>query len=120
MPDELRAFMTAMSETPQISSYELGSRIGRGAGATISLAYERTTRQPVAIKHVVRHTPDDERFIIQAENEYNVARRMDHPFLRKCYDLIRVRRWLKTARAVPDHGIRGRRAAGGPLPGAPG
>jgi eukaryotic-like serine/threonine-protein kinase len=96
MPDELRAFMTAMSEIPQISSYELGSRIGRGAGATISLAYERTTRQPVAIKHVVCHKADDERFLIQAENEYNVARRMDHPFLRKCYHLIRNRRWLKT------------------------
>ncbi len=90
------ASMTTMSEIPQIRKYELGSRIGRGAGATISLAYERTTRQQVAIKHVVCRNPDDARFIVQAENEFHVAQRMDHPYLRKCYELIRSRRWLKT------------------------
>jgi serine/threonine protein kinase len=85
-----------MSEIPQIRKYELGSRIGRGAGAIISLAYERQTRQPVAIKHVLCREPSDERFIVQAENEFRVAQSIDHPYLRKCYELIRSRRWLKT------------------------
>ncbi len=85
-----------MDVLPQLPNYELVNRIGRGAGATINLAQERGTRQPVAIKHVIRRSPEDERFIHQAEIEYDVARRFDHPYLRKCYDLVRVRKWWKT------------------------
>lgn len=85
-----------MNGLPRLANYELLTRLGRGAGATISLARERRTRQLVAIKHVVRHAPDDDRFIVQAETEYRVAQRVDHPYLRKCYDLVRNRRWLKT------------------------
>jgi serine/threonine-protein kinase len=85
-----------MDVLPQLPNYELVNRIGRGAGATINLAQERGTRQLVAIKHVIRRSPEDERFIHQAEIEYDVARRFDHPYLRKCYDLVRVRKWWKT------------------------
>jgi serine/threonine protein kinase len=80
----------------QLPKYEITSRIGRGAGAVIYEARERTSRQRVAIKHVVRHGPRDDRFIEQAETEYKVAHELDHPYLRRCYDVIRVRRWLKT------------------------
>ncbi len=88
--------MISVNGFPTLPDYDLAAKIGRGAGATISLAYERITRRPVAIKHVVRRTPDDDRFIIQAQTEYDVATRVDHPVLRKCYDLVRVRRWMKT------------------------
>jgi serine/threonine protein kinase len=85
-----------MGPIPELPGYELASQIGRGAGAVISLAYERATRRPVAIKHVVARHTEDYRFITQAENEFRVGMHLDHPCLRKCYDLIRVRRWLKT------------------------
>jgi serine/threonine-protein kinase len=82
--------------TSNLPGYEFVSRVGRGAGATISLALETATRREVAIKHVMRRGPDDDRFIVQAENEFEVAHRLEHAYLRRCFDLVRVRRWLKT------------------------
>ncbi len=80
----------------QLPGYEVVKRIGRGAGAVIYEARESATRRTFAIKHVVRHGPKDDRFIEQAEIEYQVAHELDHPYLRKCFDVFRVRRWLKT------------------------
>jgi serine/threonine protein kinase len=80
----------------QLPGYEVTSRIGRGAGAIIYEARERASRRAVAIKHIVRQSPKDDRFIEQAETEYQVAHALDHPYLRKCLTIIRVRRWLKT------------------------
>ncbi len=79
-----------------LPGYEISNRIGRGAGAVIYAARERAARRQVAIKHVVRHGPKDNRFIEQAEIEYEVSHALDHPYLRKCYDVVRIRRWLKT------------------------
>jgi serine/threonine-protein kinase len=79
-----------------LPEYEFINRIGRGAGATISLAMSSADKQQVAVKHIVRRGPGDDKFIAQAENEYEIAHRLDHPYLRKCYDLVRIRKWLKT------------------------
>ncbi len=80
----------------QLPGYEIIGRIGKGAGAVIYEARELGSRRSVAIKHVVRHGPEDDRFIGQAENEYHVAHELDHPYLRRCLDIVRSRRWLKT------------------------
>ena len=85
-----------MGTNLQLSGYEMASQIGRGAGATINLAYERGTRRPVAIKHIVCRSADDVRFIHQAETEFRVARHIDHPHVRKCYGIVRNRRWFRT------------------------
>ena len=76
--------------------YELLGRIGRGAGAIISLARDEASGRQVALKHVVRRGPEDDRYIAQVENEYSVASNLHHPSLREYYDIVRVRRWLKT------------------------
>src|SRR5215831_18617359 len=81
----------------QLPGYEIITRIGRGAGAVIYEGRKAGTRELLAIKHVVRHGPEDDRFVQQAENEYEVAHRFDHPALRKCLEIVRVRRWLKLA-----------------------
>lgn len=80
----------------QLPGYEIVTRVGRGAGAVIYEGRKRASRETVAVKHVVRKSAEDDRFLDQAESEYEVARRFDHPYLRKCLDLIRVKRWLKT------------------------
>jgi serine/threonine protein kinase len=85
---------------PNLSGYEVIGRIGRGAGAVISLARDSANGRHVAVKHIVRRRPDDDRFINQAENEFDVAQHVAHPYLRKCYDLVRFRRWLKTRELV--------------------
>ncbi len=81
----------------QLPGYEIITRIGKGAGAVIYQARARTSREIVAVKHVVRHGPDDDRFLAQAELEHEVASKFDSPYLRKCLELVRIRRWLKTA-----------------------
>lgn len=81
---------------PVLPGYDVISRIGRGAGAVISLAIDRTAGRQVAIKHILRRTSDDDRFIAQAENEFAVASGLEHPCLRRCLDIVRVRKWLKT------------------------
>ena len=58
---------------PILPGYEVLSRIGRGAGAVISLARDTVQGRPVAVKHIVRRRPEDDRFIAQAENEYAVG-----------------------------------------------
>jgi serine/threonine protein kinase len=85
---------------PMLPGYEVIGRIGRGAGAVISLARDLHRGRQVAVKHIVRQGPEDDRFIAQAENEFDVAQRVAHPYLRKCYDLVRFRRWLKTRELV--------------------
>jgi serine/threonine-protein kinase len=79
-----------------LPEYEFVSRIGRGAGATISLAISVADKQQVAIKHIARRGPADDRFIAQAETEYEVSHQLDHPSLRRCLDMVRIRKWLKT------------------------
>lgn len=81
----------------ELPGFEVVARIGRGAGAVLYSGRERGTRRMVAIKHVVRHGPDDDRFLEQAETEFEVGVKLDHPGLRKCFDIVRVRRWLKIA-----------------------
>lgn len=79
-----------------LPKYDILRRIGRGAGAVIYEARERSTRQSFAVKHVVRKGPEQDRFIAQAEREYEIGHQLDHPSLRKFYEIVRVRRWLKT------------------------
>jgi serine/threonine-protein kinase len=49
----------------------------------------------MVLKRVVRRTADDNRFLIQAENEYDISRQFQSPYLRRSFDLRRVRRLLK-------------------------
>ncbi|MHC4184912.1 MAG: serine/threonine-protein kinase, partial [Planctomycetota bacterium] len=50
----------------------------------------------VALKRVVFEKPQDTRVFEQVETEYRVARRVDHPYVRKCLKIKRIRRLFKT------------------------
>jgi len=76
-----------------IPSYDIVSQLGLGARSTIHQVVETATGQVYALKRVLRDGPDDDRFIEQAETEYRVASRFDHPHLRTCKAIHRVRRW---------------------------
>lgn len=81
---------------PQLPGYEVMNRIGEGAGAVISLGVEAASRKQVAIKHVLNHDNENEKFVIQAENEYEIAHGLDHPGIRKYYEIFRTKKWFKT------------------------
>ncbi|MBK8915936.1 MAG: serine/threonine protein kinase [Phycisphaerales bacterium] len=80
----------------QLPAFEFVDRLGKGAHAVIYLAVERSTRTRFAIKHIVRRKAEDDRFLEQAQTEYEVARQFEHPYLRRCFDIVRVRKWLRT------------------------
>ena len=82
-----------MSEV--LPGYRITKQIGTGAGSKISLATELKSGKTFAVKHVVRNSPDDDRFIEQVESEYKVSSKISHPHLRHSYSIQRVRRLLQ-------------------------
>lgn len=79
-----------------LNKYRLGDQIGTGAGSKIFLATDLLTGKPCAIKHVVRNSADDDKFIEQVEAEYEVCHSLDDPALRKSYEIHRVKKLFKT------------------------
>jgi eukaryotic-like serine/threonine-protein kinase len=68
--------------------------LGTGAHSTI-YAVKDKNNHVYAIKHVVRNTPEQQRFIDQVVAEHQIAQKIDHPTIRKSFKLIR-RGLLKT------------------------
>src|SRR5947207_6753892 len=67
----------------QIFDFEIIDRIGEGAGSQIYVVNHEQTQQLYALKHVVKQSEKDARFIEQLENEYQVSRQFRHPALRR-------------------------------------
>lgn len=71
----------------QLFGYDLVDLIGEGAGSRIYVASDPATHQIYALKHVLRKEEKDIRFIDQLQVEYEVGRLVNHPGLRRTYDL---------------------------------
>jgi len=84
-----------MEPFPEIPGFEVHSCLGYGARSTIYAVSEKETKQVYALKRVVRRSAEDDRFLDQAEQEYNISTQFDHPVLRKSYRLIKRRKLLK-------------------------
>jgi len=74
--------------------YEVLERIGEGAASTIYAVSDPRTKQLFALKHVVRKTEKDIRYIDQVENEYNVSKQFRHPALRRSFDFKTSRKGI--------------------------
>jgi serine/threonine-protein kinase len=74
--------------------YEVVDRLGEGAHSTIYAVSDPKTKQLYALKHVIRGTDKEVRFIEQAENEYNISRQFRHPALRRAFDFKTSRKGL--------------------------
>ncbi len=70
--------------------------LGKGARSTIWSVRDRNRNRYYAVKRVFKQPGDDDRYFRQATNEFEIARRFDHPAVRKYYRLRRIRRWLTT------------------------
>ena len=75
--------------------YDVIDYIGQGAGSLIYVVSQPSTNQLYALKHVVRKTDKDIRFIEQLEAEYQVSRSFQHPGLRRSIDLRENRTVLR-------------------------
>jgi len=78
-----------------VGGFTIIKRIGTGARSTIYLATDEQTKSNVALKRVIFEKPEDSRIFEQVETEYKVARRIDHPYVRKCYKLRKRRSLFK-------------------------
>ncbi|MDH4241983.1 MAG: serine/threonine protein kinase, partial [Phycisphaerae bacterium] len=74
-----------------IGGFTILRRLGTGARSTIYLASDEENDTKVALKRVMFEKPEDARVFEQVETEYRVARRVDHPYVRKCFKLKKIR-----------------------------
>lgn len=80
--------MTLYAARPKtLFGYDVVSRLGNGAGSHLYVVCDAQSGQLYALKHVVRNTDKDIRYIQQLQNEFDVSRQFRSPILRKCVDL---------------------------------
>jgi serine/threonine-protein kinase len=70
--------------------------IGRGAASEIHLVQDQKSKQIWALKHVVRRSEKDDRFLHQVEAEFEIGKQLSHPNLRATVDLFRKKKLFKT------------------------
>lgn len=80
----------------ELFGYSIVSRIGRGAASDLYLVRDPKRRETFTLKHVVRKTERDDRFLKQVDDEYAIGRKLDHPALRATKDLLRKRKLFRT------------------------
>jgi len=78
-----------------VGGYSIIRRIGTGARSTIYLAADEEDGRKVALKRIIFERPEDSRIFEQVETEYKVAGMIDHPYVRKCYELRKIRSMFK-------------------------
>jgi serine/threonine-protein kinase len=79
----------------ELEGFTIIKKLGIGARSVIFLAKDEENGQTIALKRAVYEKPEDLRIFEQIENEYNVSKAVNHPYLRKCNKLIKVRKLLK-------------------------
>ncbi|MEM8757360.1 MAG: serine/threonine-protein kinase [Planctomycetota bacterium] len=70
------------------------SEVGRGAASVIYLAQDEKTRQIWALKDVQKTDEKSVRFLEQAEKEYQIAQKLDHPAIRRIDRIVKKKKGL--------------------------
>lgn len=83
-----------MAFVEEILGLQILAKVGEGARSTIYAVKDRAG-QVYALKHVVKQTKDDHRFIQQALSEHRLAHKLRHPSLRISHRVHRRRRGLR-------------------------
>jgi len=78
-----------------IGGFTIINRIGTGARSTIYLATDQQDNKLVALKRVIFQRPEDTRVFEQMTTEYKIGTTVDHPYIRKCYKLKKIRSMFK-------------------------
>lgn len=78
-----------------VGGFTILGRIGTGARSTIYLASDEENDMKVALKRVIFERPEDSRIFEQVETEYKVARSVNHTYVRKCFELRKIRSMFK-------------------------
>ena len=74
-----------------IGGFTILGRLGNGARSTIYRAKDDEDGSIVALKRVVLERPEDIRVFEQTESEFKIAKKIDHPYIRKCFKLKKIK-----------------------------
>ncbi len=92
--------MELFKKGDQVEGYRVLGELGQGAASYIYLVQDVKTKQVWALKHVKKEQPKDQRFLDQAESEYEISQRLDHPAIRKIERLIKKKQHLLSVREL--------------------
>jgi eukaryotic-like serine/threonine-protein kinase len=89
-----KSAMGAAMTPRDLFGYHVISEIGKGAASTIYAVSDTASGQVYALKHVLRKSEKEQRFIEQVQNEFEVSKICKHPVLRKVVDLKTVKKFF--------------------------
>jgi serine/threonine protein kinase len=90
---------SAMAIT-RVGAYSIVAELGKGAHSTILHIRRKEDGRAYALKLVPIETPEDRKFLDQAEHEFRVSQMLEHPNLIKTYCLETQKDWLFRIRKV--------------------
>jgi len=79
-----------------VEGFRVMSELGRGAASIIYLVQDPKTKQIWAMKHVVRDTDKDQRFLDQAITEYEIGSKIRSPRIRRVEKMVTKKSSLLT------------------------
>ena len=83
-----------------VPNYRILEKVGTGQGSTLYKAAAISTGALYTIKHVKVQSPEAMRLVDQMRDEHTCGSALDHPALRKTYELRFVRRRLRLTAAM--------------------
>jgi serine/threonine-protein kinase len=86
-----------MSHPVELFGYPVVGRLGEGAGSTIYRIRDPRSGTDYAIKHVVKRSDKDQRFIDQVVGEHRIGTSIEHESIRRIGRLFRKRRRFRIA-----------------------
>jgi serine/threonine protein kinase len=78
-----------------IGSFQILSPLGKGAHSTILHVRRQSDSRQYALKVVPIGEAEEKKYLAQAQHEFNVAKKFDHPNLVKIFALEEVKDWLR-------------------------
>lgn len=88
-----------MAEFHQIAGFDVLATLGEGAASKLYHVRDKHG-QEFCLKRVVKNSSAEQRFIDQAVTEYEIAKLIDSPLIRKVHKLIRQRALLRTSEVL--------------------
>jgi serine/threonine-protein kinase len=85
--------------TAPIGDFEVLGTLGQGAGSTILKIRRRADGKVYALKVITVSSKEDQKYVTQAQQEFDVAQRLDHPNLVKIHAIEVQRRWFRVSGA---------------------
>ena len=86
-----------MSHPVELFGYPVVGRLGEGAGSTIYRIRDPRSGTEYALKHVVKRSDKDQRFIDQVVGEHRIGTSIEHESIRRIGRLFRKRRRFRIA-----------------------